>query len=399
MAGAVSWLTFERLFGIACLVLFVIWVPIYISMPFGRDQGIFAWVGMVLADGGLPYVDGWEQKGPVAHYLYSIPAAVSANIEYGVRVMDLMLLVVAIVIAFSLTFVPGGRLAGVLVAGLLFLTYAAQGYWHTAQPDGWAAWIGLAILLLLVRSESRAAGYSAAMVGLLLAVVFLIKPIYALLGALPVIAYLGYPGASGRQWSNLFKCILFGMVGVVLLLLPFALTGTTGVMIETLFEFNLTSHVSRHRLGWSELASETIQSSPSTLLLCIPAVVGILFLAHAHRRFAAVILTGLVLTLAIAILQQKFYAYHFLPFKAFLIVAAAIGLARLASGLGNSGVLSRAFWSKLLHRENAQIAFIFIILLAIFPLEKVSRDANHFWQWKLLSQLSISTISQLSRMA
>ncbi len=39
-------------------------------LPFGRDQGAYAMVGHAIASGGVPYLDGWDQKTPGLYFLF-----------------------------------------------------------------------------------------------------------------------------------------------------------------------------------------------------------------------------------------------------------------------------------------------------------------------------------------
>ena len=57
-------------FGLAALA--AVWVTASLSWPFGWDQGILAWAGDVIHQGGMPYRDAWDIKGPLAYYLYAL---------------------------------------------------------------------------------------------------------------------------------------------------------------------------------------------------------------------------------------------------------------------------------------------------------------------------------------
>ena len=43
--------------------------------PLARDQGLFAYSGQVILDGGVPYQDLYEQKGPATHYTFALALA------------------------------------------------------------------------------------------------------------------------------------------------------------------------------------------------------------------------------------------------------------------------------------------------------------------------------------
>ena len=49
---------------LACWVLIGAWAIGYLAWPFSYDQGVLSWVGRTIADGGFPYRDAWEIRGP-----------------------------------------------------------------------------------------------------------------------------------------------------------------------------------------------------------------------------------------------------------------------------------------------------------------------------------------------
>lgn len=59
-------------------VLLVLRVPSLVQ-PAGADQGLYAYVGTRILDGGLPYRDAWDQKPPAIHFTYALLYAVWGN--------------------------------------------------------------------------------------------------------------------------------------------------------------------------------------------------------------------------------------------------------------------------------------------------------------------------------
>lgn len=47
------------------LVASIAFVPMVVSGHITRDSGVFTYTGMVVARGGMPYVDSWDHKGPL----------------------------------------------------------------------------------------------------------------------------------------------------------------------------------------------------------------------------------------------------------------------------------------------------------------------------------------------
>src|SRR5262245_32699608 len=78
----------RRLFLALFCVLIIVRAPAIVQ-PMGADQGLYAYVGERVLDGGLPYRDAWDQKPPAIHYTYAALRAVG-NSEAAVPVVDLL---------------------------------------------------------------------------------------------------------------------------------------------------------------------------------------------------------------------------------------------------------------------------------------------------------------------
>src|SRR5690349_3590946 len=64
-----------------------------LSMPLGWDHGMLASVGVELARGEMPYRDSWELKSPLAFLPYAVAYLLFGNVMWGVRLIDLAILV------------------------------------------------------------------------------------------------------------------------------------------------------------------------------------------------------------------------------------------------------------------------------------------------------------------
>jgi len=86
----IAFLLYLVLYGYACLIAFSsLW------WPMGRDQGILAWVGDTILNGGLPYRDAWDVKGPASHYVYALVGWLFGRNQWGIRLLDLLLVFAA----------------------------------------------------------------------------------------------------------------------------------------------------------------------------------------------------------------------------------------------------------------------------------------------------------------
>lgn len=359
--------------GAACLIgLLVAWIPASLAMPLGRDQGIFAWVGTVILAGGLPYADAWEQKGPGAHALYALALLLFGHHEWAIRLFD-----TAMLAAGAAAFITLGRRAGAgvtagLVATALALFAGRADFWETAQPDGWAAVMLLWSVVLVTRPTLSAGASFTAF--LLVGLGALVKPQYLLFGALTGLAILRVRADPSRV-----RLLAFGAAGAALPLLAcfgiYLQAGRLDSIWEVLVLFNLSSHVTQHAFTLREflrnsLAAMGLWGNHGVLVLEIVAAVGYLRLRAADPRTASTLAGASALALVIAISQNKFYPYHFLPYYTFVASLGGVGFAAL---MDKSPGLTGA---KGAGRGAAGIVVVVLVVLSV-----TREPAKNAWNW------------------
>jgi hypothetical protein len=143
----------ERFAWPACCLLMAGWAVAYLGWPFSSDQGVLSWVGRTIADGGMPYRDAWEIRGPAPFLVYAVLARLFDAAQWPLRVLDLSILATGAWCVASIAAAFGGRLAGRVAAALYVLWFASLGHHDTAQSDGWnaAMMAGVALCMLANR--------------------------------------------------------------------------------------------------------------------------------------------------------------------------------------------------------------------------------------------------------
>src|SRR5438445_7505162 len=54
--------------------------------PFGDDQSHYSLVGDAVTDGGVPYRDAWDLKGPLTYYVYGWTRAIFGRSDQSIRI-------------------------------------------------------------------------------------------------------------------------------------------------------------------------------------------------------------------------------------------------------------------------------------------------------------------------
>jgi 4-amino-4-deoxy-L-arabinose transferase-like glycosyltransferase len=320
----------------AAIAILLAPVLLYAAMslrwPFSWDHGIFAWIAETIVHGGLPYRDAWDVKGPLTFYTFALVRLVTGRGMWGIRLFDLLVVAIGALAAARVVDRLGCRGVGRYAALFLVLFYGGAGFWDTAQPDGWAAFLLLVAFVPLL-SGRPTSGRAACLAGGACGVAALFKPLFGVFVLIPLLYVL--LGREHPAWLRLRQAVLVGLAcGVPLALCAgwFAVHGAFGQMFDTYVLYNLEQAgfpVSLAASSWQRFLWRLSVMSAVPLALAASALgIGLLF--RADRRSAILLLAWLGLGLWAVYAQHRFwslYQWHvaFVP----LAVTAWIGLGRL----------------------------------------------------------------------
>jgi 4-amino-4-deoxy-L-arabinose transferase-like glycosyltransferase len=317
----------------AALAIAAAWAVAYLSWPFGWDHGAFAWVGDVIARGGMPYRDAFDVKGPLSFYPSALVQLVAGRNWWGIRLFDLLLLVPCAVLVGRVGARFGGRAAGLGAALLWVLAYANTGFMNTAQPDGWVAWamlLATAPLLLGTRPLSRR---HAALIGAAAALAALLKPHYAAFLLLPLLLAAADERRGERPRLALaagagFLVPIVGWLGIA------AATGSLGAFVEAVIHFNSEKNSAGLFAALSESLSYGFLEDPVVLLGLPIAAAGIPAVARLDRRTGMLLGAWLVLSLPLILFQRPYYPYRLHIVSPVIAMLAAGALSSIPSPNG-----------------------------------------------------------------
>ncbi len=230
-----------RLFLALACALVIVRLPSLVQ-PMGADQGLYSYVGERILDGGLPYVDAWDQKPPAVHFTYAALRAVWPH-DSAVAAADLL---AAVLIAWLLY-----RLGAMLVrevtgqaAALVFLLLSnpsfarLAGVSMRAQSETFIAVLVTGAFLLLLRPG--ASGWRLATAGVLLGLAFTFK--YNMLAYAAAGAFMVFmaprKGGSPRISAWLFVFLGF-VIPVAGMLALFAARGALPDFYDATITYNV----------------------------------------------------------------------------------------------------------------------------------------------------------------
>lgn len=162
----------QDLFG---LVLACVLGVASLPLPFGRDQGLYYYVGREwMLRGAIPYRDVFDHKTPGIYVLHALSVYLFGEVQWGIRVVDFVaVLLTGLVIARLSSpagepVEPGARGRAWALVSVLF--YGMLNYWDTAQSELHYALLGCSSVLCArhVRRIELAAGLAGCFAGLAL---------------------------------------------------------------------------------------------------------------------------------------------------------------------------------------------------------------------------------------
>jgi hypothetical protein len=310
----------------AALALATLWWPL------GWDQGVFAWIGDTIAHGGMPYRDAWDVKGPATGLVYAAVQTAFGRGPWPIRVFDLGLCAATLPFLFRALGRLLGRPAALYGMLLALLWYFSQGFWDTAQPDGWAALLLLPVVApLLGREKQPGAGYYLG-AGALVGLCAFLKPTYAVLLLLPAWALMRSPPprpeARGRSAAMLGLGFLVIVAGFVSWFLARAALGS-------LWQEYVVGNLHRATSpGWvsAEVMAPVYRyfSRPQVVIAVTAALAGGALLKRDRWADFEILMLWVVVSIVCVVTQGRWEGYllHLVEFP--LICLAVFGVATAA---------------------------------------------------------------------
>ncbi len=340
-----------------------IWIPIflvllvlctlllYLNFPSGYNQGIYHYQGLVLKNGGLPYSDFIEKKGPMGLLTYALASIIFGETVIGYRIFDILILTITAFFLFRLSKLKYSKSISFLVVVFWLQHILIDGPGNTADVTNiiTACYVAIAYYLLATNVKNRCL-----IIGFAIALAGWVKPT-ALLIALPLL-FLVFKRNELYHFNkkSLFQFLLGMGIPTIIFMAYLVLSDTfyafwEVVVLDTLY--NYSGYVSRFsyrvlfKIGW------TFLNDP---ILRIGGLLGLFIFSKNSIIKLIVIGIGLML-----FVEGRLYPYQFSILWPFL----TLGLIEIFL------VLS----SKLSQHKQKILMSIFCILMT-FPLLKTGSN-------------------------
>ncbi|HEX5659137.1 MAG TPA: hypothetical protein VFX59_18215 [Polyangiales bacterium] len=315
-----------------------------ISYAFGRDQAIFHYIGREWLEGRIPYRDSFDLKPPAIYLLHALSVLLFGPHVWAIRLIELLGVVSAGVLAGLAVRREGPRARGELgLCAMVSVTwyYSTLDFWDSGQAEIWQGWFLLAAYVSLLRIKSVLRG---AYVGGLLAGVATMFKFTAGLGALLLVlplvsrAYALAQEPRKRALEIARALLVYGAGGLTIIALflgYYAYEGALPYLVELAAYIRYYTKSSWNPPNPGEMTRDYWTRSGMWLIAFFFAWLIAAYEAYRRRSYrvlagaamAMVLLMGTVVQVAV---QKKFFNYHWGVVAPFLTLIASYGVAECA---------------------------------------------------------------------
>ena len=269
---------FKVVFSALAATLFVIVMsfstsPLY-KENYGGDSAQFQTIGKIWANGGVPYRDAFDHKGPVIFFVNSIGYRLTGD-KTGIVIIQIVCLFVTILLLFKICELASDKLyygvIGVILSLIFLSIFYVEGNMTEEYCLPFITWsiYGLAkFFTSLKKSEKTEHSPKWAVIyGICFGVCLMTRVTNAIpvaIGVLTIAILL----VVKKKWANLLKNAGYCFVGIMTVVAPFviyfALQGALGDLYYCTIGFNL-EYASRVR-SWLEGATRDVFAHMSITL-------------------------------------------------------------------------------------------------------------------------------------
>lgn len=331
-------------------------------MPFGRDQGNYAYAGWAFITGKKLYQEVLAFKPPMTVYVHSLSQILFGHNTESIRIMDWIIITLTAWLIYQLLLKCGLPHHTAFLGSVFYLLqYYGFDYWHSAQTDHWAQLpVILSIILLFT---PKPLPYIRIMVCAFLGTAaILFKYTFALIWLPLTLLQLAWNSRSSSErfiQTWLAKCtVLFlgGCLGLMLFLSP------------VIFQHSIHSYIDIQTNMVAPYATLNIAASPLTLIqqfftrlytqpFLLP--IGIILLTatitlvpvessltrtgNIHSKCLPFTFLWLLGAILACMVQTKFFMYHYAPLLPPVAILGALAFHRIGSSISREQPV-RAAW-------------------------------------------------------
>ncbi len=314
----------------------------------GRDGGIFLYIGSLILKGKIPYLDVWENKGPLVFYINALGLAFSNGSRWGVWLLEFLFIFVAAWIGY-LTLKRTMGLIPALIGTFVWVIAAGNVLQGGNFSEEYSLLFSFMALFAFLKSlEKPGSKLFPLLIGVSLGLNILLRPNNISIQLAAMAAYF-LIAVFSREWRLLLQRIIFAAAGAVLILIPvvvyFTLHGALTEMINVVLIFNFQYSGGKDFSGFlgglinasNSIGMFFVVVAAAGYLLALGSLVKREALETTTGSFLLVLLIGWPLEAFLSTLSGRNYEHYFIGWAPYvgMFVAYAVFLVlnRFSQGI------------------------------------------------------------------
>jgi hypothetical protein len=325
-----------------CILVSGILLNPLFSYP-GRDAGIFMYVGSLVLKGKIPYLDVWENKGPLVFYINALGLFLADGSRWGIWLMEFLFLVGAAWLCYSLVSSVMGRIPALIGVFVLIMTAGNVLQGGNYSEEFSILFSCLALWGFVKGAENPKNKLFDFLIGLSLGFNVLLRPNnismqVAVMGGFFVLALLS------KDWKLLVRRFALVTLGVAIAIVPVllyfvsqdALQEMINVVLVFNFQYSSDTGIAQilHGILNASVSIGVIFSAVSVIgyLLSLFIVVKGMVRGIEFSPLLLVLLLGLPMEMLLSTLSGRNYLHYFIGWAPYLGVLCAYAVFRFLGG-------------------------------------------------------------------
>lgn len=185
------------------------------------DSGVFLYTGWEMAEGYLPYLNSWDNKGPLLYFINMI--GIIMNYEHGVWFIEVLFLLTSAVFMYKTFRIFAPKIVSVITVIYILIVIGGLliGGNFTEEFALPFSYIAVYFFVKYIYEGFNFNKFQLLLLGSTFAATILLRPNIATIWPAFFIVYF-FDKLHQKQWTTALRFLVLFLVGAILLILPFA---------------------------------------------------------------------------------------------------------------------------------------------------------------------------------
>lgn len=217
-----SWKGLGVILGLVAYAGFIVSQSLNAPFAYGYgwpDSGVFLYMAKIICEGGTPYVDLFDHKGPVLYFINAIGYVI--NSHWGIWLVEWIFVFVSMYVAYRMMQKVQGGIAA-FVAILVSFAYLMPNYTMGNYTEEYAVLFQIIALYYFAEYFGEKGALSRKgilLIGITFALVILMRP-NLVFGWIPFCAYIFIDSLLKKKYKEVLDYIIYFLIGIAVVMIP-----------------------------------------------------------------------------------------------------------------------------------------------------------------------------------